>query len=401
MSLSLAQSLPPSVCNTQSNDATPRIELEPVASGLTAPVLLTHAGDGSGRLFVVEKQGRIRVIRGDEVLDEPFLDISNLIVTEGEQGLLGLAFHPRYAENSRFFVYYSAQGRPRSVIAEYRVSEDEPNRAAPEGEVVLEVFQPPTPYHKAGQLKFGPDGYLYIAFGDGGAALQSQSRRDLLGTIARIDVDQGKPYTIPNDNPFVKAAMRELAVANEAGHPAPHASYARGSIWAYGLRNPWRFSFDPCTGRLFAGDVGEASYEEINLIEPGKNYGWPYMEGPDCHPDHVTLCVLGRSLGWLAEPVHSYPNFRLDPEGGGGRAVVGGYVYRGQAFPELLGRYFFADVASGRIWALSEDPKWRVDEVFQRDGRTFVSFGEDEDGEIYLVSINSATIERIVVPRSP
>jgi glucose/arabinose dehydrogenase len=377
--------------------AAPEINLELVASGLTTPVLVTHAGDGSGRLFAVERNGLVRIIEDGEALAEPFIDISDLTVTEGEQGLLGLAFHPQYAENGRFFVYYSAAGEPRSVIAEYRVREEHPNRAYDEGRVVLEVPQPPSPLHKAGQLKFGPEGYLYIALGDGRAEWQAQSVADLLGTIVRIDVDGGDPYRIPNDNPLVDPASRQRIEAEQADNPHLNLAAARGEIWAYGLRNPWRFSFDRCTGRLFVGDVGEITYEEINLIEPGRNYGWPIMEGPECHGERLELCAQNV----FDKPIHAYPHLNLDPEGGGGRAVVGGYVYRGREFPELVGRYFFADLTSGRIWALSEDPAWRVDEVFQRDGSTFVSFGEDEVGELYLVSINSGTIERIVVARTP
>jgi glucose/arabinose dehydrogenase len=367
-------------CNLTPSGAAPGVALEPVASGFSAPLYVAHAGDGSKRLFVVEKNGLIRVLDQGKVLDEAFLDVSDMIVTVGEQGLLSMAFHPDYAENGRFFVYYSATGEPRSVIAEYRVS-DNPDRAGPEGRVILEVPQPPTAIHKAGQLQFGPDGYLYIGLGDGGAASHAQDLGSLLGKILRIDIDvadagNGAPYRLPPDNPFLGVDA------------------ARGEIWAYGLRNPWRFSFDMCTTRLFAGDVGAGGYEEVNLVEAGNNYGWAMMEANTCTD-------LGSSSGRCDEtsftkPLHAYAHLQLDPAGG--KSIIGGYVYRGSDFPALAGRYLFADLVSSRIWTLTESEAglWERDEVWQRAGTAIVSFGEDEKGELYVVSINNGTLERVV-----
>src|SRR3990170_4952287 len=247
----------------------PAVALRQVADGLTNPVHLTHAGDRSGRLFIVEQAGRIRILKDGRLLPRPFLDIREKVTSGGELGLLSVAFHPRYAENGRFYVNYTAgEGeRLRSVIAEYRVSSDADVAATTERRL-LEVAQP-FRNHNGGLNLFGPDGMLYIGLGDGGSArdpLNNGQRLDtLLGKILRIDVDGGTPYRVPSDNPFVTRAG------------------ARAEIWASGLRNPWRFSFDRGTARLFVADVGQNQLEEVNIVERGKNYGWRIMEGTSCH----------------------------------------------------------------------------------------------------------------------
>jgi len=342
----------------------PQIELQQLATGFTRPVYLTHAGDGSGRLFVVEQSGIIKIIRNGQTLATPFLDIRDRVESGGEKGLLSVAFHPKYRENGRFFVNYTARknGVLKSVIAEYRVSSN-PDIADRTERVILEIEQP-FANHNGGLNKFGPDGFLYIGLGDGGAAgdpfNNAQNLETFLGKILRIDIEK-EPYAIPQDNPFVGNAN------------------AQGEIWAYGLRNPWRFSFDRCTGRLFAGDVGQNRLEEIDLIEKGKNYGWRIMEGSQCY-DPPTLCnTQGLELP-IAEYDHSL-----------GCSVTGGYVYRGTQYPSLVGHYLFGDYCSGRIWSLVQEPsgKWTMRQLIDSPF-SISSFGEDEQGELYVVHYGGA-----------
>lgn len=372
------------------------VKLEPVATGLNQPLYLTHAGDGSGRLFVVERTGLIRIIEAGRLLSDPFLDLSGAISTDVEEGLLSMAFHPDYRANGRFFVFFSTL-EGHSVIAEHRVLPGAPNRAEPVGRRLLEVPQPDTAAHRGGGLAFGPDGYLYAALGNGGVGEESQNLETLLGTILRLDVDprldQGAPYRIPSDNPFVE-------------HPS-----ARAEIWAYGFRNPWRFSVDPCTGRLFAGDVGNAFFEEIDLVEPGGNYGFNFMEGSSCyvnpHEDNDDLLtwLFGTvcASGLFDPPIYDYGHLGQDPDGG--NAVIGGVVYRGTKYPAFSGRYFFGDLASRRIWTLTETPDgaWRADEVL-RSHISLVSFGEDEAGELYALDFrgqSQGAVYRIVPDDAP
>lgn len=351
-------------CSVQTPTTVLQIELQQIATGFTRPVYLTHAGDGSGRLFVVEQAGIIKIVRNGQTLTTPFLDIRDRVESGGEKGLLSVAFHPKYRENGRFFVNYTARkdGILKSVIAEYKVSAN-PEVADRTERIIVEVEQP-FANHNGGLNKFGPDGFLYIGLGDGGAAgdplNNAQSLETLLGKIVRIDIEK-EPYAIPHDNPFV----------GRAG--------AQGEIWAYGLRNPWRFSFDRCTGRLFAGDVGQNRLEEIDLIEKGKNYGWRIMEGSQCY-DPPTLCnTQGLELP-IAEYDHSL-----------GCSVTGGYVYRGTQYPALIGHYLFGDYCSGRIWSLTEGSpgRWTMRQLIDSP-LSISSFGEDEQGELYVVHYGGA-----------
>jgi glucose/arabinose dehydrogenase len=358
-------SQPADPCSVRFPTTVPQIELQKFADGFTRPVYLTHAGDGSGRLFVVEQAGVIKIVRDGKISATPFLDIRDRVESGGEKGLLSVAFHPKYKENGRFFVNYTArkQGVLKSIIAEYNVSQTNPDIADRAERVILEIEQP-FANHNGGLNKFGPDGFLYIGMGDGGAAGDplnaGQSLDTLLGKMLRIDVER-EPYAIPQDNPFVGRAD------------------VQGEIWAYGLRNPWRFSFDRCTGRLFAGDVGQDRIEEIDLIEKGKNYGWRIMEGSQCF-DPPSLCnTQGLELP-IAEYDHSL-----------GCSVTGGYVYRGTQFPTLIGHYLFGDYCSGRIWSLTEDPqgRWTMRQLIDSPF-SISSFGEDEQGELYVIHYGGA-----------
>ena len=346
--------------------AVPDLTLQRLVDGLTTPVYITPAGDRSDRLFVVEQDGRIRIIRNGRLLVQPFLDIRSRVVSGGELGLLSVAFHPRFAGNGRFFVNYTTDrgGRLRTVIAEYRVAAPGSDVADPDERILLEIDQP-FRNHNGGLNLFGPDGMLYIGMGDGGSGgdpMNAGQRLDtLLGKLLRIDVDGAAPYAIPPDNPFV----------DRAG--------ARGEIWAYGLRNPWRFSFDRATGRLFLADVGQNQWEEIDLIERGGNYGWRTMEGAHCFNPSTGCDRTG-----LALPIAEYDH-------GQGCSVTGGYVYRGSRIRALVGRYLFADYCSGRIWALTDagGNRWAMAVALTTDFR-ITSFGEDQTGELYVVDHNGA-----------
>jgi glucose/arabinose dehydrogenase len=340
------------------------IKFIPVASGFTKPLYLTHAGDGSGRLFVVEQAGRILIIDEGVVNPTPFLDIVSIVGSDAnEQGLLGLAFHPNYASNGLFFVNYTdKQGDTR--IARYSVS-DNPDVADPNSAKILLAIDQPYANHNGGQVVFGPDGYLYIGMGDGGAANDphnnGQNLNALLGKILRIDVDNGDPYAIPQDNPFA---------SNGQGSP---------EIWSYGWRNPWRFSFDRATNDMYVADVGQNQYEEVHVelagTPSGQNYGWRLMEGAHCFDSNE--CDPA-SLG-LVLPIAEYDH-------GQGCSITGGYVYRGSQFPTLTGVYFYGDYCSGIMWALRHeaDGSWSQAELLQ-SGYTISSFGQDEAGEVYLV----------------
>ncbi len=361
-SAALAQA--PAACELpDASGPAPAVALEPFVDGLEAPVFLTHAGDGSGRLFAVEQPGTIRIIEDGEVRSEPFLDLRERVSFGGERGLLSVAFHPDYADNGRFFVNYTAAGDGRTVVAEYGVSSD-PDVASPQERALLEIDQPFS-NHNGGQLQFGPDGFLYIGMGDGGSGgdprQNGQDPGTLLGALLRIDVDAGDPYAVPADNPFVDRAD------------------ARDELYAYGLRNPWRFSFDRCDGRLFLADVGQNQWEEVNLVEAGGNYGWNVMEGTHC---------FGRAdcdRSGLALPIAEYGH-----DAQGGRSVTGGYVYRGTDFPGLVGRYLFADFVSGRLWALTESGSdWTMEQVAQADFLVS-AFGQDARGELYVLDHGGA-----------
>ena len=350
------------------------LEVEPVVSGLRAPLFVTHAGDGSGRMFIVEQGGTIRIAVNGQVQREPFLDVTSLVVSGGERGLLGLAFHPRYRENGRFFIYYTARGTGENTVAAYRVSAD-PDHAEPRSTAILFAIPDRFPNHNGGMIAFGPDSYLYIGTGDGGSGgdpdRNGQNRQALLGKILRVDVDGGDPYAIPPDNPFVGQ------------------DDALPEVWAYGLRNPWRFSFDRATNDLWIGDVGQNAYEEIDLqpagSRGGENYGWNRMEASQCFPIGSRCSTDG-----LVMPVAEYPTRR--PE----CAVTSGYVYRGSAYPALAGGYFYADYCSGRIWSLhpGADGTWVPTELLDTD-LSISSFGEDEAGEVYLTDLAGGRVYRL------
>lgn len=352
------------------------LNLVPVAGGFTKPTFVTHPGDGSGRLFVTEQVGRIWLIDNGEVYPEPFLDIVDLVGSDAsEQGLLSVVFHPDYANNGFFYVNYTDK-QGDTVIARYTVSAGNPNVADPASGTVVLTFDQPYANHNGGQLVFGPDGYLYIGTGDGGSGgdpqNNGQSLNTLLGKILRIDVDNAEPYGIPADNPFLDV------------------SDARPEIWSYGWRNPWRFSFDRQTGDMYIADVGQNQYEEVH-VEPagspgGLNYGWNLMEGnhcfrsPDCDPVALNLEL----------PVVEYDHSL-------GCSITGGYVYRGDLFPDLTGAYLYGDFCSGRVWGLRQeaDGSWSQAELLA-SGYRISSFGQDEAGEIYLVD-HGGEILRVVV----
>jgi glucose/arabinose dehydrogenase len=346
----------------------PAIALEPVVvSGLRQPLQVTHAGDGSGRLFVIEQPGVIRVIQDGVLLREPFLDITPRVRSGGEQGLLGLAFHPAYRSTGRYFVNYTRVPDGGTIVAEYVVSPN-PNVSLQRERVLLFV---PQPYanHNGGMLAFGRDGFLYIGLGDGGAGGDPQNRaqnlRDLLGKMLRIDVnrtDRGLPYAIPPDNPF----------AGGDGRP---------EIFAYGLRNPWRFSFDRRTGELWAADVGQSAWEEIDVVRRGGNYGWRIMEGNHCfNPPR------GCPTDGLIPPVAEYAT------GKEGRcSIIGGHVYRGTRIPSLAGTYVYGDYCSGEIFGLAGGRA----HLLLSSRLRITSFGEDEAGELYVTG-HGGTVHRLV-----
>jgi glucose/arabinose dehydrogenase len=349
------------------------IELVPFLSGFKLPVYLANAGDGSGRIFVVEKAGRIKVIKGGRVSDEPFLDIVGRVGSKGsEQGLFSAAFHPRFMENGRFFVNYT-DIRGDTVVSEFKVDSD-PDRGNADNERVLLKIKQPASNHNGGQLQFGPDGYLYIGMGDGGSAGDpwgnAQNLGVLLGKMLRIDVDGGEPYGIPADNPI------------------RGVSGARPEIWAYGLRNPWRFSFDSVTGDMYIGDVGQDKWEEVDFqpggSRGGENYGWDLLEGSyeyDLPEDYDTK--------GLTFPVVEYG--RSD-----GCSITGGYVYRVKKYPNLNGTYFFADFCSGKLWGLRKKPdgSWERAE-FLKTGLAVSSFGVDEAGEVYILDFGKGGVFRL------
>lgn len=338
------------------------LRLAEVVSGLDSPVHLTSPA-GDPRLFIVEQPGRIRIVANGQLRSQPFLDIVSLVGSGGERGLLSLAFHPDYADNGRFFVYYTDRSGDTRVVR-YQVSGD-PNVAdANSAQLVLTVAQP-FANHNGGLILFGPDGKLYIGLGDGGSGGDplghGQNRGTLLGTILRIDVDAGNPYAVPPDNPFV----------NTQG--------ARGEIWAWGLRNPWRFAFDRTAGLLYIADVGQNEWEEVNVAPAtagGLNYGWSIMEGQHCFRTE-TCSVAGLTLPAL-EYNHS-----------DGCSITGGVVYRGSAVPALVGHYVYSDYCEGWIrsfrfanGSVTDERDWRL------DGGRVLSFGEDAAGEIYVLSAN-------------
>ena len=338
--------------------------VEPFAGGVTSPVAMRHAGDGSGRLFVVEQGGIIRLVdSAGTTLTTPFLDISSLVVSGGEQGLLGLAFHPNYASNGFFYVNYTSPDTPldKTVIARYSVSAGDPNVANPDSDFTILEIDQTAGNHNGGDIHFSPiDGYLYIGMGDGGGWDTAQDLSTLLGKMLRIDVDGGSPYAIPADNPYVGVAG------------------ALDEIWASGLRNPWRWSFDRVTGDMLIGDVGEGTWEEMSFGPAGVgglNFGWPCKEG---NADFETQFCTGMET--LQAPFYEVNHNT------GACSIIGGYVYRGSAIPDLVGYVLFHDWCSGETFFSHQTSPgvWSTNPWNNLPTFSTVGYGEDEAGEIYL-----------------
>jgi len=362
------------------------VQLERVSRGFKSPTVLTHSGDGTNRLFVADLTGQIYVIDNGDLLSEPFLDISDKMVKLNpiydERGLLGLVFHPEFENNGRFFVYYSAPKSGEgidheSIVAEYQVSE-ELNIADPDSEQIIMRIDQPESNHNGGQLAFGADRYLYIGLGDGGGAGDQhgeigngQDINTSLGSVLRIDIDNGTPYSIPADNPFV-------------------GTFGIDEIYAYGFRNPYKFSFDMQTNRLFLADVGQDEWEEIDIVEKGGNYGWRILEGTHSY-DLPLADILEIDIETLNKTIHEYSHAV-------GRSIIGGYVYRGSLSPNLEGKYVFADwsknfiLPRGKLYYLEEtEPNtWqRFEFQLAKDKmlkRFILGIGEDESGELYLLT---------------
>jgi glucose/arabinose dehydrogenase len=366
--------------NTSSQSPT-QISTQVVVTGFNSPLDLEQPGDGSGRLFVVEQGGTIRIIQNGSVLASPFLDISARVMVQDEMGLLGVTFHPSFATNRKFYVNYTRNnaGQFQSVISEFLALTANPNQADPASERILLTVDQVSNFtnHKAGQLAFGADGFLYFGLGDGGSGGDplghGQNTQILLGKLMRIDVNStspGKQYAIPPDNPFV------------AGGGLPE-------IYAFGFRNPWRFSFGPPAAdspfpRLFMADVGQNNFEEVDIVQKGGNYGWNTMEGNHCFNPPSNCNQTGLSLP-IIEIAH--------PEA---EAVIGGFVYHGTALSGMQGKYIFGDL-NGKIWSLTEGPT----NTFTRaqlatENFSISSFGQDAAGELYVVDISGGRVLKIV-----
>jgi glucose/arabinose dehydrogenase len=348
----------------------PAIALSTFVSGLSSPVGMESAHDQSGRFFVPQQGGVIRLVQNGTVNATPFLDISGLVESGGEKGLLGLAFHPSFSTNRKFYVDYTRRNgtQLQTVIAEYLADSANPNVADPSSERILLVIDQPFDNHNGGQLAFGADGFLYIGMGDGGSGgdphNNGQNTNALLGKILRVDVNTttaGKQYGIPAGNPFA------------SGGGAPE-------VYAYGFRNPWRFSFDTANARLFVGDVGQDAFEEVDIVESGKNYGWNIMEGTHCY--NATNC----SSAGLTPPITDYSHSE-------GESVTGGFLYRGKAIPGMVGRYIFGDFVSGKIWVLTPNGANWDRTLSLSTGRGISSFARDDDGELYVVDYSGSVLK--------
>ena len=366
----LGLSLGSAFCASGCSDDTPAgptvgtgARLQEIVTGLSSPLYLTTPPGDAAWLFIVEQTGAIRIIKDGVLLTDPFLDLSSRISTGGERGLLGLAFYPDYATSGRFIVHFTDLAGNTSV-SRFQVSSN-PDVADPVSERLILAAAQPFANHNGGQVAFGPDGFLYLGLGDGGGSGDPDNRgqdlSDLLGSILRIDVRSTEPYTVPADNPFVQSATPE--------------------VWSYGLRNPWRFSFDRSTGDLYVADVGEGLWEEINVSTPvagagkGVNFGWNIMEGTHCFRE-AACDQTGLTL-----PVFEYSHQE-------GCSVTGGYVYRGSAIPALQGHYFYGDFCQGWVrsfryeaGAVTDETEWPS----LTPGGSVLSFGEDAAGELYVL----------------
>jgi len=437
---------PPQTDPTQTSGNTPTespvfepwITLEPVASGLTAPVALAAPDDSSGRIFIVDQVGLIYVLDNeDNFLETPFLDLRNKLVNLNanydERGLLGMTFHPDYMNNGRFFVYYSAPLQPggetgynhTSILSEFKVSETNPNLADPDSERIIMQIDQPQSNHNAGSITFGPDGYLYIPLGDGGGGSDVGSghaedwyevnaggngqdvEENMHGSILRIDIDSGDPYAVPEDNPTISENFPE--------------------IWAYGFRNPYRMAFDMGgEHELFLGDAGQELWEEVSIVEAGGNYGWNIKEGTHCFstsnpgtPGAITDCPTEDPSGNpLIDPIIEFPNIK-HPDGGLGSTIIGGVVYRGSILPAWDGRYVFGQwsinttIRQGGLSVASRSDQglWPFEEVQIVDrengdlGEFLLALGQDQQGEVYVLtssnvgpSGNTGNVYRISAP---
>lgn len=344
----------------------------PVVSGLTKPLDMAALPDGTGRVLVLEQPGTIRLVENGVLLPDPFLDIRDRVGSQGnEQGLLGIALHPIFVQNGFFYVNYT-DANGDTVIARFQLTKEDPNRVDPNSEQILLRVDQPFANHNGGSMAFGPDGYLYIGLGDGGNRGDprgfGQSTDTLLGKLLRIDVNGGDPYAIPSDNPLL-------------------GGNGKAEIWALGLRNPWRFSFDRLTGDLYIADVGQNAWEEINYLPAGSpggaNFGWNYREGAH---EYLGTAPSGASL---IDPVAEYGH-------GEGCSVTGGYVYRGEALPEFRGIYLYSDFCSGKVWGMLKraNGSWQSRVLFET-GYNVSAFGEDRQGEIYIIDQGSGTLYQL------
>ncbi len=373
----------------------PSIELTEIASGYSSPVHLTHAGDGSGRIFIVERSGTIKILGGGT-----FLDITGIVKGGGEEGLLSVAFPPGFANTGRFYVYFTdnrAGNSGNNVLARFQISGVDPDAADPGSEEILLIFEHPSETnHNGGQIAFGPDGYLYIGTGDGGGGgdpyENAQDLSSLLGKILRIDVEWASIVPLPTPSPSPHTIFLPL-VANPDGpaylippdNPFISDGAAADEIWSYGLRNPWRFSFDRASGDLWIGDVGQGNWEEIdfqpNASAGGENYGWDCREGAHDYSDPNGDLNVNCSGLTFVDSIHEY-NHSL------GCSITGGFVYRGSNIPSLQGIYLYADYCSGRVWGLQHDGASWISTELRNGGFGLASFGEDEAGELYLTRLD-------------
>lgn len=362
------------------NNIPAQLKIEAAFPNLTfeQPVDIQSANDGTNRLFIVSQQGKIYVIENKSNITtaKVFLDITEKVLYGGEQGLLGLAFHPDFKNNGYFFVDYTTRNPRRTIISRFQVSKDNPDAANKNSEIILMEIEQPYSNHNGGQITFGPDGYLYISLGDGGSAgdpqNNAQNLKSHLGKILRIDVNnfsEGKYYSIPPDNPFKR-----------------NTNGLKEEIYAWGLRNVWRFSFDKVTGKLWAADVGQNLWEEINIIEKGKNYGWRIMEGfhcynppNNCDPTNLTM-----------------PLWEYGHNDDGGYSITGGFVYRGNNVKEIYGKYIYGDFVSGNIWSLEYDGKNVSNKLLFNTNYAISTFGLDEQGELYFADYSGGKIYKFV-----